>query len=510
MSAFVFSRSAGVLMHPTSLPGPYGIGDLGPDAFKWIDTLVAMQQTWWQILPLGPTGAGDSPYQSFSAFAGNINLLSPELLHREGLISKSVLENVGFSHDRVEYHHVEPYKQFVLREAWNRFRSGKLSGSLRAEFEQYVAAQHYWLHDFASFTAIRAALGGASLLDWPNDIALREPVALASLEKELSSEILLHKFGQFLFDRQWLAVRRYANERGIKILGDAPIFIAPDSADVWANPERFLLDADRRPTAVAGVPPDYFSPTGQHWGNPLYNWERMKESGYSWWTARIRRLLEQCDAVRLDHFRGFAAAWHIPAGEKNAMNGTWVPGPGLDLFDHLSAALGPLPLVAEDLGLITEDVHALRAAIGLPGMRVLQFALSGPDNPYWPHNFEPLTVVYTGTHDNDTTNGWYAGLTDVNRWVLAEYLGRPVENPAWDLLRLAWASVAVIAMAPLQDLLELGSEARMNVPGQPDGNWQWRFRWGQLLPDVKERLANLTRIYNRLPRAAADNGESAT
>lgn len=499
MAASVFTRSAGILLHPSSLPGSFGIGDFGPEAFKWVDTLAAMKQTWWQILPLGPTGAGDSPYQSFSAFAGNINLLSPELLLRDGLIEHSVIESVGFSHDRIEYQHVAAYKLFVLREAWGGFRAGKGPAGLKLEFEKYITDQAHWLPDFVLFTAIRAALGGAALADWPTEVALREPSALAALEKELASEIGMHQFGQFLFDRQWSAVRQYANERGIQILGDAPIFIAPDSADVWANPDRFLLDADRNPTAVAGVPPDYFSPTGQHWGNPLYNWDRMRKDGYSWWVNRIRRLLEQCDAVRLDHFRGFAAAWHIPAGEKDATNGRWVPGPGADLFDTLIQKLGPLPVVAEDLGLITEDVHELRLRAGLPGMRVLQFALSGPENPYWPHNYDPLTVAYTGTHDNDTTNGWYAGLSDVNRWVLAEYLGRPVQSPAWDLIRVAWASVAVVAITPLQDLLELGSEARMNIPGKPDGNWQWRFRWGQFLPEIQDRLANLTTIYNRTP-----------
>ena len=507
MTAPVFVRSSGILLHPTSLPGPFGIGDLGPEAFRWVDALVAMKQTWWQILPLNPTGAGDSPYQSFSAFAGNINLLSPELLQKDGLLPKAVVENVGFDHDKVEYAHVAPYKQYVLRECWDAFQGGKGPAGLKAEFDAYTAREKHWLTDYTLFTALREALGGASLPDWPADIARRDPTALGALEKELSAQVQMHQFGQFLFDRQWTALRKYANDNNIKILGDAPIFISPDSADVWANPERFLLDKDGRPTAVAGVPPDYFSPTGQHWGNPLYDWTQMKADGYDWWVARIRRLLDQCDAVRLDHFRGFAAAWHIPAGETTAKNGKWTPGPGRDLFDKLAQKLGPLPVVAEDLGLITKDVHALREAVALPGMRVIQFALSGPDNPYWPHNYDPLTVAYTGTHDNDTTAGWYAGLSDVNKWVLAEYVGRPIENPAWDLIRLAWQSVAVVAIAPLQDLLELGTESRMNVPGEADGNWQWRFRRGQLLPEIKDRLAGMTAIYNRDPFAEKPDDE---
>jgi 4-alpha-glucanotransferase len=496
MSDLPIPRSSGLLLHPTSLPGPYGIGDLGPEAFRWVDTLAAAKQSWWQILPLGPTGAGNSPYQAYSAFAGNIALLSPELLVRDGLINSSLLKDVHFPADRIEFEHVLPFKQYLVRQAFDQFRKGK---ELHDEFSAYQAREASWLNDYALFMAIRDSLGGASLADWPEDIFRRDPKTLAKLERELADSVALHKFGQFLFDRQWGALKRHAADQGIRIIGDAPIFVSGDSADVWANPGRFLLGPDRRPTVVAGVPPDYFSPTGQHWGNPLYDWDRMAASGYAWWVARLRRMLEQVDLIRLDHFRGFAAAWHIPASETDARNGKWVPGPGKKLFDRLAAELGRLPLIAEDLGLITEDVHELREAAGLPGMRVLQFALAGPDSPHWPHNYDRLTVAYTGTHDNDTTNGWYAKLDESQRWTLGEYLGRPAHSPAWELIRYVWSSVAVLAVAPLQDLLELGTEARMNTPGVAAGNWEWRFRWEQLSPSAAERLAQLTWQYNRVP-----------
>ncbi len=493
-------RTSGVLLHPTSLPGPFGVGDLGPEAHRWVQTLAAARQSWWQVLPLGPVGSGDSPYQAYSAFAGNVLLLSPEWLVRDGLLGPSALDGVSFPADRVDYERVTPFKQALVRAAWDRFRDGRGPAGLRDEFDQYRHKQAGWLDDYALFMAVREALGGAGLADWPADVLRRQPAALAALERELAAEAMMHRFGQFLFDRQWSELKRFAHRHGVRLIGDAPIFVSGDSADVWANPDLFLLGPDRQPTAVAGVPPDYFSPTGQHWGNPLYDWGRMAATGYAWWVARVRRLLEQTDLARLDHFRGFAAAWHIPAGEKDATHGKWVPGPGKDLFDRLAAELGGLPLIAEDLGLITPDVHALRDELGLPGMRVLQFALGGPDNPYWPHNYQPNTVAYTGTHDNDTTAGWYAKLPDRDRRLLAEYVGRPLADPAGDLIRLAWGSVAVLAVAPLQDVLGLGSEARMNIPGVAEGNWRWRVRPDQFRPGALERLAELTVLYNRAPK----------
>ncbi len=495
-------RSSGVLVHPTSLPGPHGVGDLGPEAYRWVLTLEAMRQSWWQILPLGPTGAGNSPYQSFSAFAGSVTLLSPELLQRDGLLSGDFGAGQSFDPGRVDYDRVIPFKQAVLREAWGRFKGGVGGPSLRMEFDAYCAREADWLHDYASYAATRDALGGLALADWPRDLRERDPVAVAAIEAATADEIGGHRFGQFLFDRQWSALKEFAAARGVKVIGDAPIFVAMDSADVWANPGEYLLDADRQPIAVAGVPPDYFSPTGQHWGNPLYDWKAMEATGFAWWVARLKRNFRQVDLIRLDHFRGFAAAWNIPAAEATALNGKWVRGPGRKLFDAFVVAFGEhLPIIAEDLGLITPDVTELREAYGLPGMRVLQFMLGEPDNPYWPHNYERLSVVYSGTHDNDTSNGWYATLTDAQRWQLGEYLGHAVTNPAEDLLRLAWGSTAKLAIAPLQDLLHLGGEARMNVPGVGAGNWTWRFRPEQMPPNMVERLAGMTALTNRVPGA---------
>jgi 4-alpha-glucanotransferase len=498
MSTRSLPRSSGVLLHPTSLPGPFGIGDLGPSAYRWIETLAHMRQSWWQVLPLTPPGAGDSPYQSFSAFAGNVNLLSPEQLHHEGLVDSRLWQGEHFPDDRVDYPRVTAFKAKLVRAAWDAFRGGRAQ-HLRSDFERYCDEEADWLDGYALFTAIREALGGAGPLDWPAELRRRDPAALAEMEKAVAGQVQMHRFGQFLFDRQWAALKKFAAERKVKIIGDAPIFVSLDSADVWANPGEFLLDAEGRPTAVAGVPPDYFAADGQLWGNPIYDWQKMESNGYAWWCARLRRQLKQVDLLRLDHFRGFAQAWHVPAGEKTARNGEWVDGPGIKLFDRLREALGGLPLIAEDLGLITEDVHELRERLGLPGMRVIQFALDGPPNPHWPHNYERNAVCYTGTHDNDTVAGWYATLGDKDRHYLNLTLGRHVHNPAWDLTQAAWSSVAVLAVAPLQDLMGLGSDARMNKPGVAEGNWRWRFRGEQFRHDLIGRLADLTTLYNRVP-----------
>lgn len=491
-------RSAGVLLHPSSLPGPFGIGDLGPEAYRWVETLAAGKQSWWQVLPLGPTGYGNSPYQSFSAFAGNVNLLSPELLVRDGLLPEGFFGGTTFLSDRVDFDRVAPAKAAMVREAWSRF--GSRHHPLKGEFDRYREKEQAWLPDFALFMAIREALGGVSLTEWPADVRRRVPAAVAALETKLAGEVMVHTFGQFLFDRQWGELKRFANAKLVKLIGDAPIFVSGDSADVWAHPEQFLLTADGEANVVAGVPPDYFSEDGQLWGNPLYDWDAMAKDGYHWWASRLRRQFEQVDLIRLDHFRGFAAAWHVPAGEKTAKNGKWVDGPRAKLFQQLKQTLGVLPIIAEDLGLITPDVHELRQTSGFPGMRVLQFALGGPDNPYWPHNYEPDTVAYTGTHDNDTTVGWWAGLKEEDRRRVCEYVGHPVSEPHWDLIRMAWASVAVLAVAPLQDVLGLGGEARMNVPGVAAGNWGWRFRPDQFRAGVIERLGEWTVRYNRVPK----------
>jgi 4-alpha-glucanotransferase len=489
-------RSSGILLHPTSLPGPFGIGDLGPSAFAWVDALAEAKQSWWQILPLGPTGYGDSPYQCFSAFAGNPILVSPEVLVGDGLLENSDLAGVHLASAVVDFGAVIPLKTRLLDRSWERFQEGHGAG-LRQPFEQFRREHAAWLQDYALFMALKDAQGGIGWLEWPQPLRLRKGDAVAAARKELVDRIARHEFRQFLFFRQWQALRQHARDRQVRIIGDAPIFVSGDSADVWANPHLFLLDAERRQVVQAGVPPDYFSPTGQLWGNPLYDWAAARNTGYAWWTARLRATLAQVDLVRLDHFRGFAAAWHVPAGEKTAVKGKWVPGPGTELFQHVRKALGGLPLVAEDLGLITEDVEQLRDDFGLPGMRVLQFAFSDPNNKYLPHNYEANTVAYTGTHDNDTTRGWYAALPEKERDFVRRYVGRDGNDIAWDLIRLAWNSVADLAIAPLQDVLNLASEARMNTPGKAVGNWSWRIPEGALKGGVGQRLAEMTEMYSR-------------
>jgi 4-alpha-glucanotransferase len=493
-------RSAGILLHPTSLPGPYGVGDLGPAAYAWVDDLVRARQTWWQVLPLGPTGYGDSPYQCFSAFAGNLNLISPDLLIKDGLLRQTDVSGVSFPADRVAYGRVIQFKVGLLGRAWEDFQAGS-AAELRLPFEKFCQEQTGWLDDFALFMALKESHGGKSWLQWPAELVLRKAGALKQAKKDLADAIGRHKFGQFLFFRQWTALKDYVNGKGIGLIGDLPIFVSSDSADVWANPNLFLLDRQRRPKVVAGVPPDYFSATGQLWGNPLYDWAVLQETAYAWWIARLRATLAQVDLVRLDHFRGFEAYWEVPAGNSTAEIGRWVPGPGADLFKALRRALGRLPLIAEDLGVITPPVEALRRQFHLPGMRILQFGFGGAfEERFLPHAYDRNTVVYTGTHDNDTTRGWYANLTDKERNFLHRYVPHVAEDVPWELIRVAWASVADYALAPLQDVLNLGSEARMNRPGQASGNWRWRFTTDRLTADVVDRLADLTAVYVRYGR----------
>jgi 4-alpha-glucanotransferase len=493
----MLERASGILVHPTSLPGPFGIGDLGPVARRWLDTLAAMKQTWWQILPLGPTGFGDSPYQCFSAFAGNPLLISPELMFEDGLLKAATINAPYFPGPGVDYEGVGTFKTRLLRTAYSDFKGG-VAKTLRPEFDAFQEREKDWLMDYALFMAVRQALGGRSLAEWPREVLFREPTAMAALEKDLKSEVQYQAFTQFLFDRQWSALRSYAKSKLIRIMGDVPIFVSADSADVWANASQFLLDANRKPSVVAGVPPDYFSEDGQLWGNPIYDWAAMKKDGFRWWIGRVKQCLKQVDLVRFDHFRGFAQAWHIPAGEPTARNGKWVDGPGRSLFDSLAKALGELPLVAEDLGVITPDVDKLRSDLGLPGMRVLQFMLGDAKNPYQPHNYDLNTVCYTGTHDNDTTVGWYAQLSERDRGTLETYLGHPVQSISRDYLRVAWASVAKLAIAPLQDVLGLDNVARMNVPGQPAGNWGWRFTGDEFAGGIIDWMAALTERYGRV------------
>jgi 4-alpha-glucanotransferase len=492
------ARSAGLLLHPTSLPGPYGIGDLGPAAASWVDALVRARQTWWQVLPLGPTGFADSPYQAVSTFAGNPLLVSPDLLVQDGLLEEADLSVPNLPADRVDFEAVGAFKRGLLARAWENFR-GNPESPLHAAFEEFIARQSRWLDDFTLFMALKEEEQETEdWTEWPKELVQRQPAALARARQRLAGAIGLQQFSQFLFFRQWQNLKRYCHERGVRIIGDIPIFVAADSADVWANPQLFQLDEHRKPRVVAGVPPDYFSRTGQLWGNPLYDWEALRSSGYSWWVARLQATLELVDLVRLDHFRGFEAYWEIPAGNPTAEVGRWVKAPGADFLRTAKSVLGGLPLIAEDLGLITPEVEALRDEFGLPGMRILQFAFSDGKNPYLPHNFTQRTVVYTGTHDNDTTVGWFATLPGHERAYLERYLPH-VSAPtvAWDLIRLVWGSVADYALAPLQDVFGLGSEARMNMPGEAEGNWQWRFSADQLTPELLDRLADLTEVYNR-------------
>lgn len=494
-----FRRSCGILLHPTSLPGPFGIGDLGPTSFAWIDRLVRAKQTWWQILPLGPTGFGDSPYSCFSAFAGNPLLISPEKLVEDGLLNSTDVRDVHLPDDHVDYGKVIELKQRWLKLAWGRFK-GSTFPTLRPELEKFRSENASWLEDYALFMAIKQSVGGQGWANWPDDLRMRNAPALEAARHNLSDAIGYQQFVQFLFHRQWQAVRHYAHEKGVKLIGDIPIFVSADSADVWANPQLFLLDEKRHPTVVAGVPPDYFVKTGQKWGNPHYDWGAHKKSGYAWWIARVKAALSQVDLVRLDHFLGFAAAYHIPAKNPTAEVGEWVEGSGADLFEAMRTALGGLPFIAEDLGLVTPEVEALRDGFHLPGMRILQFAFGGAtENRFLPHNYERNAVVYTGTHDNDTTRGWYASINESERDLMRRYTGRDGSDVSWDLLRLAWMSVADLALTTLQDVLDLGSEARMNFPGHEGGNWAWRFRSEMLTDEVLDRLEDMTVLYNREP-----------
>jgi len=504
-------RTSGLLLHPTSLPGPFGIGEIGDEARRFADFLRATRQGLWQVLPLGPTGYGDSPYQCFSAFAGNPLLVSLDRLVKEGLLTASDLKKApAFPIDRVDYGAVMKFKRPLLEKAFERFEK-KAAGAQRDDFETFRRGQAEWLDDFALFMALKEGHEGASWHTWDEALVTRQPEALARAREEHAHEVRSLEFSQHLFFRQWEDLRRYCHSLGIRIVGDVPIFVAHDSSDVWAHPELFSLAADGRPAIVAGVPPDYFSATGQLWGNPLYRWDVLAKTGYRWWIQRFRAILGQVDRVRLDHFRGFEAYWEVSGEEPDAMNGRWVPGPGAALFEALQAALGPLPVIAENLGVITPEVEALREAFGWPGMAILQFAFGSDDaaDDFKPHNYPRNRVVYTGSHDNDTTVGWWtAGVGDTTRKheeVEAErtfckkYLGIEGHEIHWDFIRVVLSSVADTAIIPLQDVLGLGSEARMNLPGRPDGNWRWRFETAALTDGVRERLREMTEMYGRAP-----------
>ncbi len=493
-----FTRSSGILLHPSSLPGPYGIGDLGPQAHAWLDFLAETHCSLWQVLPLGPTGYGDSPYQCFSAFAGNPYLISLDALLKDGLLTAADLEDQpDFPDGLVDFGSLIPWKLQALDRAYRRF-SARPFKKLRAEFDAFQSSQSNWLEDFALFMAIKEAHQGAAWTTWKPPLRDRQPHALETARLQHADAIQRQAFRQFLFFRQWDALHAYARKRGIQIIGDIPIFVAHDSADVWANRQLFFLDDNGRPSVVAGVPPDYFSRSGQRWGNPLYRWDVHQADGYRWWLERIRAVLAQVDIVRIDHFRGFCAYWEVPGRARTARKGRWAPAPGMDFFRAVQSALGDLPIIAEDLGVITPDVVELREAFHLPGMKILQFGFGGgPQDPFLPHNYPVHCVVYTGTHDNDTALGWYQRVADKEKDFCRRYLARDGHDISWDMIRAVWGSVAAFALAPMQDFLSLDNRARMNYPGTPSGNWTWRMPDGALDEMLRARIQELNYLYLR-------------
>jgi 4-alpha-glucanotransferase len=505
-------RCSGILLHATSLPSSFGIGDFGPEAYCFADQLAAARQTLWQVLPLGPAGDGDSPYQSYSAFAGDPLFISPELLVREGVLSADDLKIAPqFPPRTVDYESVRLWKLPLLTQAYRTFRDSAAEASRHA-FDEFCADHAAWLEDYALFVALRNRFGPQkSWTCWEKNVVVRNPGTLASYREELADEVNCQKYWQFLFYRQWDDLRQYCRARGVRIVGDIPIYVALNSADVWAHPEQFLLDENRQAKAVSGVPPDYFSETGQLWGNPIYNWREMERSGFHWWIERFRGTFRLFDIVRVDHFRGFQAYWEIPAGEKTAVNGKWVNAPGEKLFHAVSFELGALDIIAENLGVITPEVEALRKKFHLPGMAILQFAfgIEGNAASYRPHNLERDLIAYTGTHDNDTIMGWWNSCggdstrseEDVRqeKEFTLNYLGPGDEPMNWRCIRAIAGSVARVAVAPMQDVLGLGNEARMNRPGTATGNWRWRLLPGEFAPELQERLHNLAAIYDRVP-----------
>ncbi len=495
-----FPRASGILLHPTSLPGEFGVGDLGAEAFKFVDFLAEAGQTYWQVLPLGQTGYGDSPYQCYSAFAGNTNLISPQKLVRENLLTgEDLSRKPDFPQDRVDFGKVIDWKNWILSKAYENFRQTS-DYDLREKFQAFKNEFAWWLDDYALFRAIRKNQNQKPWYEWEKSLKLRDESAMAEARQDLPEEIEAQKLYQFLFLEQWLRLKTYANEKGVKIIGDIPIFVALNSADVWHNPSEFKLNADGSPTVVSGVPPDYFSKTGQLWGNPIYDWDKMLADGFGWWTRRVEFTLKNVDIARLDHFRGFAACWEVPGADKTAENGTWVDAPGKELLQALRNAVGDeLPFMAEDLGVITPDVESLRDDFNLPGMRILQYAFGGDEhNSYLPHNFIQNCVAYSGTHDNDTTVGWFASANEHEREFCFKYLNSDGREIHWDFIRIIFESVADTAIIPMQDILGLGSEARMNLPASNSGNWNWRCRTENFSQELAQKLKELTELYGRI------------
>ncbi len=520
-------RSAGILLHPTSLYGEYGIGDLGEVCFEFIDFLRESKQKIWQVLPLTPTSFGDSPYQSFSTFAGNVLLISPKILLEKKYLTNSDLNNIpNFDLHKIDYAKVIDFKTKLFKIAYHNF---KKDSAAKKSFNKFCEKNADWLDDYALFVALKNYFiaqrkndldfddankklldelpnqmandfyYGAVWITWPLDLKTRDKKTLDKWAKKLEDDIAYHKFLQFEFYNEWFAVKDYANNNDISIIGDIPIFVAFDSADVWANPDLFELDSDYFPSVVAGVPPDYFSQTGQLWGNPLYNWTANKNSDYKWWIKRIKNTCDCVDIIRIDHFRGFESYWAIKFGETTAINGKWCKGPGKNFFDFVEKKLGKLPIIAEDLGIITEEITNLRDACGFPGMKILQFAFDdGDENDHMPHNFQTSNIVaYTGTHDNDTVVGWYEKAPDSYKDKFRRYMNVSGNDPAWDLIRLLYASVAAFAIVPVQDLMGLNSDSRMNFPGVAAGNWQFRFTKEMLSAEIKNKLLYLCGLFQR-------------
>jgi 4-alpha-glucanotransferase len=491
-------RASGILLHPTSLPGKYGIGTLGQGAYKFIDFLVKAKQKYWQILPLGPTGYADSPYQCFSAHAGNPNLIDLELLVKKHLLKAEDLQGIIIHDDgKVDFGTIQGIRTPLLEKAYLNFTE-HADNTEKLRFRNFIKEQSHWLNDYTLFMAIKENFGLKPWYLWDEPVKRREPEVLKQLQSKLQEKIEFHKFLQFLFFIQWIDVKEYAHRKKVRIIGDIPLYIALDSADAWGNPELFEFDENRNPIRVGGVPPDYFSETGQLWGNPLYLWDIHRETGYRWWIERIRTNLLLFDIIRIDHFRGFAAYWAVPYAEKTAINGQWTNGPGRGFFEALQREFIELPVIAEDLGVITPDVEELRDGLALPGMKILEFAFDSSEaNDYLPHNFPKNCVVYTGTHDNDTVLGWFMDAKEEDQQYVLDYMNTETNDINWSFIRLAWASVANTAIVPVQDLLGLGSEARMNLPGTTSGNWSWRARSSDFSDAIADRLAHFTLLYGR-------------